>query len=829
MSAGEQHVRYAQTKRYVKVRRHVNVGHGQNAGPAYSQRLLKAGYLAFAIVAAWTLAKPLSGQAQVAPEARIHPTISLLDARRENVLRTGNPVSPGATCGECHDVDYIQAHTLHDGTIMGVPGTPAQAASSRPWTDRDEGEEEMNCFLCHTPAPDHAARADALAGGHPEWAATATLANSSIVLPQGDRWRWNPAAFDGEGRVLESLLALQGPTTQNCAQCHGIANDDAGEPVVLGGLDSGDWQTVTRGEIVSPQRISESGVNVMGKSSLTRSWDVHAERLLECTSCHYAENNPIYRKESDATQPKGLIFDSRRMPVGAYLQRPSHNFAGQATDNGQTHPSGSLSCESCHDPAPTHQWLPYAKRHTDALACEVCHTPALYSVAVESVDWSHVDDEGNPAVTWRGCEAGCETGATDLVRGVEPALLLRKEEDGRTRLAPYNLVTSWYWVGGDDETPVNLDLVRAASEGASGTEEAQANLRAMGVATPRLKGEIQPYAIHHSVTGGPWATRQCSSCHDEDSRLSRAVVLAESPPSGDLPTLVADDGVEWAGSVEHLESGDLVYRPAPGSAGLYVLGHDFVWWGNLLGILAVVGTLLGVLVHGALRWRSARARRQKTPEGPVESPPVYMYSAYERTWHWLQALAILVLLATGIEIHVTRLGIIDFALAVRIHNIVGFVVLANAVFAAFFHLASGEIQQYLPQPQGFFGQAISQARFYLSGIFRGEHHPFEKSPGRKLNPLQQVTYLGILNVLLPLQIVTGVLIWGAQRWPAVDRMLGGLVFLAPLHTFGAWMFAAFLLMHVYLTTTGPHPLANIQAMAVGWERAEALEEKAEAV
>ncbi len=73
MSAGEQHVRYAQTKRYVKVRRHVNVGHGQNAGPAYSQRLLKAGYLAFAIVAAWTLAKPLSGQAQVAPEARIHP------------------------------------------------------------------------------------------------------------------------------------------------------------------------------------------------------------------------------------------------------------------------------------------------------------------------------------------------------------------------------------------------------------------------------------------------------------------------------------------------------------------------------------------------------------------------------------------------------------------------------------------------------------------------------------------------------------------------------------------------------------------------------------
>jgi thiosulfate reductase cytochrome b subunit len=206
-----------------------------------------------------------------------------------------------------------------------------------------------------------------------------------------------------------------------------------------------------------------------------------------------------------------------------------------------------------------------------------------------------------------------------------------------------------------------------------------------------------------------------------------------------------------------------------------------------------------------------------------------MYRTYERAWHWLQALAILLLLVTGIEIHVTRIGLIDFALAVRVHNIVGFVVLANAIFAAFYHVASGEIQQYLPRPQGFFGQAITQARYYLSGIFRGQHHPFEKSPGRKLNPLQQLTYLGILNVLLPLQIVTGVLIWGAQRWPAVDGVMGGLVFLAPLHALGAWLFAAFLLMHVYLTTTGPTPLANIQAMVVGWEGMETVDDKAEAV
>jgi thiosulfate reductase cytochrome b subunit len=60
-------------------------------------------------------------------------------------------------------------------------------------------------------------------------------------------------------------------------------------------------------------------------------------------------------------------------------------------------------------------------------------------------------------------------------------------------------------------------------------------------------------------------------------------------------------------------------------------------------------------------------------------------------------------------------------------------------------------------------------------------------------------------------------------------MLGGLVFLAPLHAFGAWMFTAFLIMHVYLTTTGPTPLANVQAMVLGWEEMETVHDKAEAL
>jgi thiosulfate reductase cytochrome b subunit len=302
------------------------------------------------------------------------------------------------------------------------------------------------------------------------------------------------------------------------------------------------------------------------------------------------------------------------------------------------------------------------------------------------------------------------------------------------------------------------------------------------------------------------------------------VVLAPSAPGGVIPTLLEGSGVALLGTPSLDESGRVVYAPTTASAGLYVLGHDAVHWANLLGIMVIIATLLGVTVHGGLRWRAARNRSSDDP-GP--GPNVYMYRTYERVWHWVQALAILILLLTGIEIHFGSPRFMDFALAVRVHNILGFIVLANAVFAAFFHLASGEIQQFLPEPKGFFGQAFTQARFYLKGIFRGEPHPFEKSPTRKLNPLQQITYLGILNVLLPLQVVTGILMWGVQRWPAIDGWLGGLTFLAPLHALGAWLFAAFLLMHVYLTTTGPTPTANIQAMVGGWEVIEAPDRRSE--
>jgi thiosulfate reductase cytochrome b subunit len=284
-----------------------------------------------------------------------------------------------------------------------------------------------------------------------------------------------------------------------------------------------------------------------------------------------------------------------------------------------------------------------------------------------------------------------------------------------------------------------------------------------------------------------------------------------------MPEFVPDSNVVYNGSIYKSEDGALYYQPNTEEENLYIFGLNSVGWVDMLGSLMLVGVLLGVSVHGGLRFYTSL--RNKTHNGKTEK--IYMYSIYERLWHWLQTFSIVLLLFTGLIIHKPdTFGIFNFDGVVIMHNVLAAILAINAVFALFYHLASGEIKQYLPEPKGFFGQSIQQAMYYLRGIFKGEDHPLKKTTNRKMNPLQQVTYLAILNVLLPLQGITGILMWGVQRWPEIAQAFGGLPFLAPFHTLIAWTFSAFIVMHVYLTTTGHTPLAGIQAMMMGWEDVE---------
>jgi thiosulfate reductase cytochrome b subunit len=653
-------------------------------------------------------------------------------------------------------------------------------------------------------------------------------------------WQWNPAAFDAAGALAPEAVTVQSPADANCALCHGVVQTSADPPLALSGCETEDWQTAVTGQVYSPQKISASGLNLSGKAALSRAWDVHAERGLSCTDCHFALNNPAQYQSSLTARPEHLTYDPRRLDPGEYLLRPNHEFSGD----------GQRACADCHSADTAHPDLPYRERHLSALACEACHAPQLYAPAIQQADWTVLTPAGQPAQTCRGLEGDAGTAAA-LVTGYQPVLLPRQgAAAGAAALAPYNLVTAWYWIYDDaagNTRPVPLAVLEAAwfagsqyppdiraafDTDLSGALEPgelvidtpakqsliAARLAALGLANPRIAGEVQPYAISHGITRGEWVLGDCAACHGAESRVSQPIQLASAVPGGVLPEFVGDSGLVLSGSL-YLDGGALYYRPATAGQDLYVFGHDRVGWVDALGLLAFVGVLLGVGVHGGLRFFAA-LRRPRAPEPRLQR--VYMYAVYERFWHWLQTGAILLLLFTGLVIHRPDVfGLFSFRHVVAVHNVLAVLLVVNAALSLFYHLASGEIRQFLPRPYGFFDQAIVQARYYLSGIFRGGAHPFAKTPRRKLNPLQQITYFGILNVLLPAQVLTGALIWGAQRWPQLAGLFGGLPVLGPLHSLVAWLFAAFIVAHVYLTTTAGHTaLAGIQAMMEGWDLVE---------
>jgi thiosulfate reductase cytochrome b subunit len=263
-----------------------------------------------------------------------------------------------------------------------------------------------------------------------------------------------------------------------------------------------------------------------------------------------------------------------------------------------------------------------------------------------------------------------------------------------------------------------------------------------------------------------------------------------------------------------------VYTPVTREDGLYVFGRDRVNWIDWLGAIFFLGAILGVGGHATLRY--AASLRQPKKDARVKK--VFMYESYERFWHWLQTFTIVFLLFTGLIIHRPDIfGVFSFPHMVTIHNVLAAVLVLNAALSLFWHVTTGAIHQYIPRPRGFIDDAIVQAKFYIGGIFRHEKHPFEKLPGQKLNPLQQVTYFGLLNVLLPLQVLTGILMWGAQTWPQIASLFGGLPILAPFHSLVAWLFSAFIIGHVYLTTTGATPLEAMRGMVTGWEEIETHE------
>jgi len=192
---------------------------------------------------------------------------------------------------------------------------------------------------------------------------------------------------------------------------------------------------------------------------------------------------------------------------------------------------------------------------------------------------------------------------------------------------------------------------------------------------------------------------------------------------------------------------------------------------------------------------------------------LYLFTRFERFWHWSQALLVLSLLASGARIHGWTAAV-PFRSAILIHELAACLLVMLWVFAIFWHFTTGEWRQYIPTSR----MLVAVARYYVLGMFLGEEHPFAKTRAHKHNPLQRLAYLGLKIVINPLIWLTGlVLLIAANGGMSGSSWILAWRDWARLHTLAAYLMLVFVIVHVYLTTTGKTLTSYIRAMLTGWE------------
>ena len=199
----------------------------------------------------------------------------------------------------------------------------------------------------------------------------------------------------------------------------------------------------------------------------------------------------------------------------------------------------------------------------------------------------------------------------------------------------------------------------------------------------------------------------------------------------------------------------------------------------------------------------------------------YMHTKTERVWHWIHVVLMILLALSGFQVHFPGAFRVFGSMrnAVAVHNWSGVILVFDYGLWLLYNLVTGRILQYIPRPWELGRGALVQAKYYLWDIFRGREHPFHTNPQNKYNPLQRITYFLTMLVLLPIQGASGLLMLFSERpWAAnIIAKLGGMATMELVHLGLGYYFVFFILVHIYLGTTGERPLSLFKAMFTGWE------------
>lgn len=203
---------------------------------------------------------------------------------------------------------------------------------------------------------------------------------------------------------------------------------------------------------------------------------------------------------------------------------------------------------------------------------------------------------------------------------------------------------------------------------------------------------------------------------------------------------------------------------------------------------------------------------------------MYLYPKWIRLWHWLNAVLFIVLIVTGLSMQYTDKDnstfVVGFARAVKWHNIAAIILTVNYIFFVLGNVSTRNGRYYRIEKQNFFKNLMLQMKYYASGMFKGEKHPFPVTEERKFNPLQKFSYVLAMYVGLPLVIISGIGLLFPEI--TVRRFLGqsGLIYTDILHITMGFFLSVFMIIHIYTCTLGSKPDSLFWGMITGYHRSD---------
>jgi len=202
------------------------------------------------------------------------------------------------------------------------------------------------------------------------------------------------------------------------------------------------------------------------------------------------------------------------------------------------------------------------------------------------------------------------------------------------------------------------------------------------------------------------------------------------------------------------------------------------------------------------------------------APKLYINPLPVRIWHWLHAMGFVTLILTGIQIRYSEIiNVVSFETAVRTHNWVAFAVIANYFVWLGFYLFTDKITNYHPElnPKKFFEKAMAQMQYYSYGIFKGERSPHKVVPHDKFNPMQSITYQIVMLLVVPVQALTGIMMWDIKRFETWINFVGGIQVVNTVHVVIFIFFVSFVMVHAYMGALGATPSTHFREMFHGYE------------